>query len=299
MRKFILLLISILMALSILGCSSPFGKDTNTVIIGGKNFTEQDILVYLMKGVIEKNTNLKVETKAYLGGTNVVAQAIERGDLDIYAEYTGTALVNILGEEYTPPSNPEIVYEKVKEIYADKKQIIWLKPFGFNNTYTLAMRTSQADELSIQSMSDLAKQSSNLKLGATHEFLERVDGYSNVKAVYGMKFDLPAGMDPGLTYAACRDGNVDVIDAFSTDGRIIAFNLKVLEDDKQVFPPFYAAPLIRADTLKLHPEIADALNLLAGKINSEEMAKLNAKVDLDGKSPNVVANEWLADNGFL
>jgi osmoprotectant transport system substrate-binding protein len=299
MRKFILLLISILMALSILGCSSPFGKDTNTVIIGGKNFTEQDILVYLMKGVIEKNTNLKVETKAYLGGTNVVAQAIERGDLDIYAEYTGTALVNILGEEYTPPSSPEIVYEKVKDIYADKKQIIWLKPFGFNNTYTLAMRTSQADELSIQSMSDLAKQSSNLKLGATHEFLERVDGYSNVKAVYDMKFDLPAGMDPGLTYAACRDGNVDVIDAFSTDGRIIAFNLKVLEDDKQVFPPFYAAPLIRADTLKLHPEIADALNLLAGKINSEEMSKLNAKVDLDGKSPNVVANEWLADNGFL
>ena len=299
MKKLVLLLIAIVITLSILGCSTFFGKDTNTVIIGGKNFTEQDILVYLMKGVIEKNTNLKVETKAYLGGTNVVAQAIERGDLDIYAEYTGTALVNILGEEYTPPSSPEIVYEKVKELYAAKKQIIWMKPLGFNNTYTLAMRADQANELSIQSMSDLAKQSGSLKLGATHEFLERVDGYQNVKAVYDMKFDSPAGMEPGLTYAACRDGNIDVIDAFSTDGRIIAFNLKILEDDQQVFPPFYAAPLVRADTLKLHPEIADALNLLAGKISTEEMSKLNAKVDLDGKSPNVVANEWLSDNGFI
>lgn len=299
MKKLILLLITILATMSILGCSSLFGKDTNTVIIGGKNFTEQDILIYLMKGVIEKNTNLKVETKAYLGGTSVVAQAIERGDLDIYAEYTGTALVNILGEEYVPPSSSEFVYEKVKKLYAEKKQIIWMKPLGFSNAYTLAMRADQANALSIQSMSDLAKQSGNLQLGATHEFLERVDGYKNVKSVYDMKFESPAGMEPGLTYAACRDGNVDVIDAFSTDGRIIAFNLKVLDDDKHAFPPFDAAPIIRADTLKLHPEIADALNLLAGKINNEEMSKLNAKVDLDGKSPNVVANEWLSDNGFL
>lgn len=298
MKKTVLFLLTMLLAVFMAGCSFFFAKNSNTVVIGGKNFTEQDILIYLMKGVIEKKTALKVTTRAYLGGTNVVAQAIERGDLDIYAEYTGTALVNILGEEYTP-SSPETVYEKVKDIYAAKKQIVWLKPFGFNNTYTLAMRTDQAKELGISTMSDLAKQSDKLKMGATHEFLERVDGYKNVQAVYDMKFASPAGMDPGLTYAACRDGNVDVIDAFSTDGRIVAFNLKVLTDDKAVFPPFYAAPIIRADTLAKHPEIAEALNLLAGKLTNEGMSALNAKVDLDGRSPNVVANEWLQANGLI
>jgi osmoprotectant transport system substrate-binding protein len=298
MKKITLLLIAILISLGTTGCSSFWGKDNNTIVIGGKNFTEQDILVYLMKGVIEGKTNIKVEAKTYLGGTNVVSQAIERGDLDIYAEYTGTALVSILGEEYSP-SDPDVIYEKVKALYATNKKIVWLEPFGFNNTYTLSMRTLQANALGIETLSDLAKQSANLKLGATHEFLERIDGYKNVKAIYGMNFSSPAGMDPGLTYTACRDGNVDVIDAFSTDGRIIAFNLKVLTDDKKVFPPFYAAPIIRADTLKKHPEIVPALNLLAGKLSNEEMSMLNAKVDLEGKSPKVVANEWLKDKGLI
>ncbi len=298
MKKITLFLLFILICLSVTGCSSFWGKDSNTVVIGGKNFTEQDILVYLMKGIIEGKTEVKVKAKAYLGGTNVVSQAIERGDLDIYAEYTGTALVSILGEKYSP-SDPEVVYEKVKDMYEAKKQIIWLKPFGFNNTYTLSMRTEQANALGIETLSDLAKQSAKLRLGATHEFLERDDGYKNVQAVYGMQFSSPAGMDPGLTYTACRDGNVDVIDAFSTDGRILAFNLKVLTDDKKVFPPFYAAPIIRADTLKKHPEIGQALNLLAGKLTNKEMTILNAKVDLEGKSPQVVANEWLKSNGLI
>ena len=298
MKKITLLLLSILFSMSITGCSSFWEKDNNTVVIGGKNFTEQDILVYMMKGIIEEKTDIKVKAKAYLGGTNVVSQAIDRGDLDIYAEYTGTALVSVLGEEYSP-SDPEVVYERVKTIYDAKKQIVWLKPFGFNNTYTLSMRTEQANALGIETFSDLAKQSAALRLGATHEFLERIDGYKNVKAVYNMQFSSPAGMDPGLTYTACRDSNVDVIDAFSTDGRILAFNLKVLADDKKVFPPFYAAPIIRADTLKKHPEIGETLNLLAGKLTNEEMMTLNAKVDLEGKSPQVVANEWLKAKGLI
>lgn len=298
MKKVTLLLLTLLISIGLTGCSSFSGKDNNTVIIGGKNFTEQDILVYLMKGVIEGKTKIKVETKAYLGGTNVVAQALDRGDLDIYAEYTGTGLINILGE-VNAPSDPKLAYEKVKEMYATKKQIVWLKPLGFNNTYTLAMRTEQANELGIKTISDLVKQSANLKLGATHEFLERMDGYKDVKAVYGLKFSSPTSMDPGLTYAACRDGNVDVIDAFATDGRVVAFDLTVLLDDKKVFPPYYAAPIIRADTLKKHPEIGVALDLLGGKLSDKEMATLNAKVDLEGQDAQSVANEWLKLKGII
>ena len=297
MKKITLLIMVILLSLSLVGCSMLAGGRSDKIVIGGKNFTEQDILVYMMKDLIEAKTNLKVEVKPYLGGTNVVSQAIERGDLDIYAEYTGTALINILGEELI--TDPDKAYEKVREIYKEKKNLVWLKPFGFNNTYTLSMRADQAKKLGINSISDLVSQSPNLILGATHEFLERSDGYKGLEKVYGLNFGSTNGMDPGLTYGACRDYKVDVIDAFSTDGRIQAFNLKTLKDDKRFFPPYYAAPVIRQDTLNKHPEIAEALNLIAGKLDEEQMAKLNAQVDLEKKDAKDVAHEWLKSQGLI
>jgi len=297
MKKTAILLLSVLVVMVFTGCSLLSGKNSNTVVIAGKNFTEQDILVYMMKYVIEDQTKLKVETKAFLGGTSVVAQAIERGDIDIYPEYTGTALINLLGEPVL--SDPQAAYDKVKNIYKEKKQIIWLEPFGFNNTYTLTMRTDEAERLGIHTISDLAAKADGLMLGCTQEFLERADGQKGLEEKYGFKFAAASGMDPGLTYAAVRDKKVDVIDGFSTDGRIVAFNLKVLEDDKKFFPPYYAAPIIREDTLKKHPEIADALKLLAGKLNETEMAKLNAKVDLEKQDPKTVAKEWLQSKGLI
>ncbi|MCC5464266.1 glycine betaine ABC transporter substrate-binding protein [Pelosinus baikalensis] len=297
MKKTAILLLSVLVVMVFTGCSLLSGKNSNTVVIAGKNFTEQDILVYMMKYVIEDQTKLKVETKAFLGGTSVVSQAIERGDIDIYPEYTGTALINLLGEPMI--SDPQAAYDKVKNIYKEKKQIIWLEPFGFNNTYTLTMRTDEAERLGINTISDLAAKADRLMLGCTQEFLERADGQKGLEEKYGFKFAAASGMDPGLTYAAVRDKKVDVIDGFSTDGRIVAFNLKVLEDDKKFFPPYYAAPIIREDTLKKHPEIADALKLLAGKLNETEMAKLNAKVDLEKQDPKAVAKEWLQSKGLI
>lgn len=297
MKKAILLLMIIVLSVSLAGCSSTSSVKSDKIVIGGKNFTEQDILVYIMKDLIEAKTNLKVEAKPYLGGTNVVAQALERGDLDIYAEYTGTGLINILGEKSI--NDPEAAYQKVKQMYKDKKQLIWLKPFGFNNTYTLSMRADHAEKLGIETVSDLVKHAPTLNLGSTHEFLEREDGYKGMQKVYGVNFASTKGMDPGLTYAACRDGKVDVIDAFSTDGRIPAFNLKVLKDDKKFFPPYYAAPVIREDTLKKHPEIADVLNLLAGKLDDKQMSILNAKVDLEKKDAKDVAREWLKSQGLI
>ena len=293
MKKTLLSLFVVILVFSLAGCGG--GKDT--VVIGGKNFTEQDILVYMMEEVIEANTDIEVETKAFLGGTNVVAQAIESGDLDIYAEYTGTALINILGLEQMNDS--QAVYDKVKAAYESEKNIIWLEPLGFNNTYTLAMRRSHAEELGIETFSDLANHSAELTLGSTQEFLERQDGFLGLKETYNMNFEDTVGMDPGLTYAAVRDGSTDVNDAFSTDGRIAAFDLKVLEDDKNFFPPYYAAPIIRKDTLEKYPEVGDALNQLAGVLNDDLMSKLNAQVDLEGRSAKSVAHDFLVEQGLI
>jgi len=279
-------IISILV-IGMTGCVNNTASSDKTVVIGGKNFTEQDILVYMMEAIIEDKTDINVETKGFLGGTNVVAQALEKGDLDIYPEYTGTGLINILGLETM--TDPDAVYQTVKKKYEEDKNIIWLAPFGFNNTYTLAMTKENADRLGIETFSDLAKYASELTLGSTHEFIERPDGYDGLKKIYGMEFKSVKGLDPGLTYAAVKDGKVDVNDAFATDGRIPAFNLKILKDDKNYFPPYYAAPIIRKDTLEKHPELGDALALLSGKLSDNTMSKLNAQVDLDGKSAKDVA----------
>jgi osmoprotectant transport system substrate-binding protein len=296
MKKVVWSLLICFLAVTIAGCSLA-GEKTDRIVIGGKNFTEQDILGYLMKYIIEDKTKLKVETKPFLGGTSVVAQALERGDIQIYAEYTGTALINLLQQQ--PVNDPQEAYDKVKQIYKDQKHITWLKPFGFNNTYTLTMRADEAKALGIETFSDLVAKSPDLILGCTQEFLERSDGYQGLQKTYGINFKSINGMDPGLTYAAVRDGRVNVIDGFSTDGRIPAFSLKILKDDKQFFPPYYAAPIVREDVLKAHPEIADALNLLAGKLDDKQMALLNAKVDLEKKDAKDVAREWLKEQGLI
>lgn len=297
MKKTVFWVLALFTIMMLAGCSTSTSKTDNSVIIGGKNFTEQDILVYLMKYVIEDQTKLKVETKAFLGGTSIVAQALDRGDIHIYAEYTGTALINLLSQPVI--NDPKAAYDKVKAIYKEKKQIEWLEPFGFNNTYTMTMRSDEAKRLGIKTISDLAKKADTLSLGCTAEFLEREDGLKGLQQKYGFKFKSSNGMDPGLTYAAVRDKKVDVIDGFATDGRIPAFNLQVLVDDKQFFPPYYAAPIVRADVLKKHPEISKALNLLAEKLDDKTMASLNAHVDLDKKDPKVVAKEWLQSKGII
>ena len=297
MKKNIFLVSLVIAALLLAGCGGTAEKKQNQVTVGGKNFTEQDILVYMMKYMLEGNTKLKVETKAFLGGTNIVAQALDRGDIDLYVEYTGTALINLLGQPVI--NDPQAAYDKVRSIYKEKKRLEWLQPLGFNNTYTLTMRSDEASRLGIQKISDLAGKTENLSLGCTAEFLERPDGIKGLENKYGFKFNKTSSMDPGLTYAAVRDKKVDVIDGFATDGRIPAFNLLVLEDDRQFFPPYFAAPVIREDTLKKHPEIATVLNRLAGKLTDKEMARLNAQVDLEKKDPKTVAKDWLQAKGFI
>ncbi|MGB8955398.1 MAG: glycine betaine ABC transporter substrate-binding protein [Tumebacillaceae bacterium] len=281
------------------GCSVLTGgsKASDTLTVAGKNFTEQDIMANMVGLMLEKNTDLKVKTKSYLGGTEVVFSAMKNGSADVYVEYTGTGLVNIMGEKAI--TDPDQAYEKVKSAFPGKYKIDWLKPIGFNNTYAIAVTQETAKKYNLKTISDLQQHAAEIVLGTEQEFLDRDDGLKGMKATYGINFKDVKAMDPGLKYQALSSGSVGAIDAFTTDGRLAKDNLVLLEDDKHFFPPYYAVPIVRSETLKAHPEIGDVLNKLAGKIDEKEMAQLNAEVDVDKKKARDVAQEWLTKEGLI
>ena len=299
--KFAIILVAVL-ALAIVAAlvSLAGAKD---IVLGGKDFTEQSILCEMMAILIEENTDLAVTRRPFLGGTMVCFNALRGGNLDAYAEYTGTGLVNILNEEVV--NDPGQVYQTVKTRFDATYDLVWLEPFGFNNTYALAMRRNQADELGIRTISDLAaylRDGGSLTAGFTHEFLDRPDGYPGLAEAYDMAFpDRPRGLDPGLMYQACADGSVYVICAFATDGRIEAFELVTLDDDRRFFPPYQAAPLVRQDTLAAHPELRDVLNRLAGRLDDATMRRLNYQVDRrdDPRKAADVARAFLRREGLI
>jgi osmoprotectant transport system substrate-binding protein len=282
------------------GCSpgKEGAREAEYVTVGAKHFTEQELLGELMAILIEENTDIRVVRKLNLGGTMVCFNALRTGDIDLYAEYTGTGLVNILHRNAL--EEPEDVYQTVKKAFREQFNLAWLEPFGFNNTYTLTMRKSHAASLGIKSISDIISFRDRLVPGFDAEFLERPDGYQGLVRHYGFEFgSRPRQMDPGLMYKALAEGAVDVIDGFATDGRIRAYDLLILTDDKHFFPPYYAAPLIRKETVTKYPEITALLNSLAGTINNETMQKLNYQVDKEERSPSDVAREFLASKGLL
>lgn len=271
------------------GCTK---KNEKKIVIGSKNFTEQVILGEMISILLEKKTDLNVERKLNLGGTFICFEALKHGDIDLYVEYTGTGLTAILNMEVM--SGPQKVYNLVKEAYRKRFNLVWLEPLGFNNTYTLTMRGKQAEGYNIKTISDLAAWKDKLIAGFTHEFSERPDGYPNLIEHYGFEFaQKPREMDPGLMYIAIANEEVDIICGFATDGRILAFHLVTLEDDKNFFPPYYAAPVIRQQTLDKYPEIARVLNQLGGKIDDNTMVKMNYEVDEKGREPKKVATQFL------
>lgn len=291
------ILASLLFAITIFitACS---GSDSEKITVGGKNYTEQDIMVHLVSELIESETDLEVERKPFLGGTNVVFNALEAGDVDLSVEYTGTAYASILDESGL--KDKDEIYERVKSEYSDQFGIEWLEPLGFNNTYALAMKEDEAEELGIEKVSDLEEYAKDFDLASDQEFLERDDdGLEPMLETYGLEFNDEIGMDAGLLYGAIDEGEVDVIVAFATDGRVPEFDLRILEDDQNFFPPYDAAVNAREETLEEHPELKDLLNELAGEFTDEEMAKLNAKVDIDGKDSEKAAEEWLIDQGLI
>ena len=212
--------VSLIICIALAASVSTYGQTSSTVVVGSKNFTEQEILGELVAQLIEKHTDLKVERRFGLGGTGICHSALLAGELDIYVEYTGTALLDVLNRR--PNNHPDVVFREVADAYREQFDLQWLPPIGFNNTYTITVRGEVAEEHGWQRVSDLIDVASELSAGFTSEFMVRPDGYPGLRKAYGIEFDATMDLDPGLMYTALADGQVDAICAFSTDGRIVA-----------------------------------------------------------------------------
>ena len=275
----------------------PSAADGRVVTIGTKNFTEQLVLGELMAQLIEARTDLRVERRFNLGGTMISHGALKSGGIDLYAEYTGTALTAILKQAAI--TDPDRAYETVAREYRQRFSAEWLSPFGFNNTYAITVRKSDATSRNLRRISDLIAISGTLRAGFTAEFSERPDGYPGLRRAYGLQFREVRDLDPALMYQAIANGEVEVICAFATDGRIAAFELQPLRDDRGFFPPYQAAPVIRTEVLHSHPELRDVLELLAGRLDDATMQRLNFEVDEKKRRPGNVAREFLESQGLL
>ena len=292
-KRIVAIILSTVLMVAVLSACSGGDK----VVIASKNYTENQILAEMMAQLIEANTDIKVARKINMGGTLVCFEAIKKGDVDIYPEYTGTALM----EELKLPvmNDPEEVYEIVKKEFASQFNIKWLAELGYNNTYALALSSDVAKEKNIKSISDLVPFSSEYVFGAEQEFFNREDGYPGLIKAYGLEFSDVSQMDTSLKYQAVNQGTIQVTDAFTTDGMLKAMDLTVLEDDKGFFPPYYAAPIIRQETLDKYPELEELLNKLGGLINEDTMQELNYRADNEKVSITQVASDFLKDNGLV
>jgi osmoprotectant transport system permease protein len=258
--------------------------------VGTKHFTEQIILGEVLAQTLERG-GIPVERRFNLQGTLFCFEALRTGGLDLYPEYTGTGLVAILHGDV--PSDPRMVIEAVRQEFRERWRMVWLAPLGFNNTYALALRRETAARLNVKTISDLVAHASGLVLGCGTEFLARSDGYPGLKARYELSFREARALDPNLTYKAVKDGQVDVIDAYATDGRVKAFDLVTLVDDKGFFPPYDARVLVREDALTQNPEMRSLLDRLAYKLDDETMRELNHRADSGGEQPAAIASAFL------
>lgn len=278
----------IALATAALGCQKG-----DRIVVGAKNFTESDLLAEIAAQQIERRTGLPVERKLHLGGTFVCHSAIIAGQIDLYVEYTGTAYTAVLKHAAGPGTDS--VRQAVAQEYRQRWGLVWLDPFGFNNTFAIAVRQADARRLGLRSISDLARVAPRWHAGFGYEFLNRADGFPGLAAAYGLRFAAPPTvMDLGLTYRALADGKIDVIAGNSTDGQLAALHLVALVDDRHYFPPYEAAPVVRGAVLERHPEVARALLELRGKIDDDEMRRLNAQADLEHRDLPAIARDWLA-----
>ena len=264
------------------------------VVIGSKAFTESIIISEIIAEWLEAH-EVPVERHFNLGATNISFQAIKSGAVDLYSEYTGTGLFAIL---HNPPiADRSQVLPTVRQRFDVEHGILWLDPLGFNNTYALAMPEALARRLGITKISDLLVHT-DLRPGFASEFLAREDGWPGLSAKYGLKFQKdPGSMEAGLMYQAASSGQVDVVSAYSTDGRIDTQHLLVLEDDREFFPPYEPVIMVRRDTLKKRPNLEPLLRALRGAISDGEMRKMNAEVDFGSRSTADVAASFLAKHG--
>ena len=281
-------------------------RNANRIVIGSKNFTEQLILGELFAQIIEARTHLPVERRFYLAGTFICHQAILAGRIDIYPEYTGTALTAVLKQQPNQGQSSgdkqdvyQDVYHRVKQGYETKFGLSIGPPLGFDDTFAMVIRGDDARQLHLKKLSEAAAFTPKWRAGFGYEFMERPDGYKGLVATYGLRFAAPPRiMDLGLLDRALIDKQVDLIAGNTTDGLISALDLFILDDDRRYFPPYEAVPIIRQATMTRHPEVAPALQALAGKISDEEMRRLNYAVDGERRNPTEVVKEFRRKKGL-
>ncbi|KOY80688.1 ABC transporter permease/substrate-binding protein [Lysinibacillus macroides] len=274
------------------------GKNHDQLVIAGKLGAEPEILINMYQLLIEQDTDLEVQLKPGLGKTSFVFNALKSGSIDLYPEFTGTAIAEFLKEEAVN-NQQEDVYQQAKEGMLEQFDMVMLSPMHYNNTYALAVSKEIAEAYQLQTISDLKPLAQTIRAGFTLEFNDREDGYVGIQERYDMTLANVTTMEPKLRYQAIVAGTIDVLDAYSTDSEIREYDLQVLEDDQALFPPYQGAPLIRKETLAKYPEIEIALNKLANQITDDEMRVMNYQVNVEGKPAADVAKAYLQENGLL
>jgi len=276
------------------GCGQ---KRPDKIVVGSKFFTEQVVLAELLAQHIEARTGIPIERKTNLGGTMLVQKAMLAGELDLYVEYTGTALTAVLNEP--PQGDSKSVYQRVKKEYAERFGLEVTEPLGFENTFAMVIRGEDAKQLNLQKLSDLTALAPKWRAGVGYEFLERPDGFNGLCGRYNLKFgEKPRVMDLGLIYRALMDHQVDVVAGNSTDGLISALGLVALEDDRHYFPPYDAVPVVRKATLERFPALRVALAELAGKVSAADIRQMNYAVDGLHHEPAAVVSEFRKAKGL-
>jgi osmoprotectant transport system substrate-binding protein len=287
----------VLIAILFAGCGSRAAQVT--LKMGSKDFTEEFILAEMYSLLLE-DAGFKVERKFNLGGTPIAQAALVKGDIDLYPEYTSTGLMTVLKEK--PLADAKAIVDAVRKGYAEQFKLAWLDPSPFNDTQALATTKEVSDRYGIKTYSDLAAKAGDLRLGGPPEFAEREDGIKGLQQAYGgFQFKEFKQLGTGsLRYEALKNGQIDVVVAFGTDGQINGMGLVLLQDDKHFYPIYQAAPVVRQDVLDKNPKIAETLNKLAPILTDEIMSGLNWQVDgPDKKEYAAVAKAFLQDKGLL
>ena len=297
-KKILIFLILITFACLFGSISSFNNTKKDKLIISGKLGSEPEILINMYKILIEENSKLGVELKPGLGKTSFVFNALKNGDIDIYPEFSGTAVFTFLNE--TPVNNnAEDVFNQAQKGMETKFKMVMLKPMKYNNTYAIAVSKKFADKNNLKTISDLAKVKDKIKAGFTREFNDREDGYPGLKKLY--QFEIPniKEFEPKLRYVAVQSGDINLVDAYSTDPELAQYNMVILKDDKHLFPPYQGSPMMREETLKKYPKLKKILEKLSGKISDEEMSTMNYRVSVKGEKAEDVAREYLRNAGII
>ena len=261
------------------------------IVVGSKNFMENRLLAEMFAQLIEARTTITVTRRLGLAGTQVVFEALKTGAIDVYPEYSGTGLVSILG--HPPTKNAQTTLNRVRSEFLSRWNLVWISPLGFENSYALAIPRIRAEQLNLRTISDLAKVSSTMKAGLGYEFVQRPDGIPGLQREYGLEFKEIVTMQQTIKYQAAKTGEVDVLDVYTTDGRLAVYDFTVLEDDRRFFPPYEAAALVRGATLEQFPQLGNVLAMLTHSLDNKMMRTLNLRLQEKGDSVEHVAHDAL------